>query len=168
MRISVLIFWRFSASKCLYFVLRYVKSVFIRSYSGQYFPAFRLNTERHTVSISVSYLLIRTLTCACVSAAKKCSFFGKFCIRTKWMIPKKKEMILEKLNDWKTISLLHFKIYSVYCRQFSSAVCLIFFIFWLCVLNCLKNMRCIQNSAKHLRWRFLQEYVWLKALKYFY
>ena len=30
-----------------------VKSVRIRSYSGPYFPAFELNTERHEVSLGI-------------------------------------------------------------------------------------------------------------------
>ena len=32
-----------------------VKSVRIRSYSGRYFPAFRLNTERHFVYLHIQY-----------------------------------------------------------------------------------------------------------------
>ena len=28
-----------------------------------------------------------TQTNVCVSGGKKCWFFGKFCVRTKWMIP---------------------------------------------------------------------------------
>ena len=35
------------------FVLHCVKSVRIRSFSGPYFPAFRLNTERHGLSFRI-------------------------------------------------------------------------------------------------------------------
>ena len=35
------------------FILHCVKSVCIRSYSGPYFPAFRLNTERYSVSLRI-------------------------------------------------------------------------------------------------------------------
>ena len=33
------------------------------------------------------HLEIILLTCACVTGGKKCKFFGKFCVRTKWMVP---------------------------------------------------------------------------------
>ena len=34
-------------------VIDCVKSVHIRSYSGRYFPAFKLNTERYGVSLRI-------------------------------------------------------------------------------------------------------------------
>ena len=36
-----------------YVVLHFVKSVGIRSFSSQYFPAFGLNTERYEVSLRI-------------------------------------------------------------------------------------------------------------------
>ena len=39
--------------KCLSMIKHYVKGVPIQSYSGPYFPAFGLNTERYSVSLCI-------------------------------------------------------------------------------------------------------------------
>ena len=39
--------------KCLSMIIHYVKGVRIQSYSGPYFPAFGLNTERYSVSLCI-------------------------------------------------------------------------------------------------------------------
>ena len=40
----------------------------------------------HLFSTQAKFSEKRTCVCVCVSGGKKCQFFGKFCIRTKWMI----------------------------------------------------------------------------------
>ena len=59
----IIIFW-----KCFFNSQHCVKSVHIRSFSGPYFPAFGLNTDKNS---------IRTHFTQCIS----CYFLTKFCVK---------------------------------------------------------------------------------------
>ena len=57
---------------------------------------------------NISHPLIRTRIFVCISGGKKCKFFGKFCVRTKWLVPRVNWNLeygcVEETNEWLFLS----------------------------------------------------------------